>query len=110
MADTTTATETDLKLALLREEIIPRLESAISDLYEMSVRSESDTNALRLTEKFTTLETVVEEYGDLLTSEELTIEAARAIANELVNRSTGLSIGKQGGFSLASNYIDSYIR
>lgn len=96
------------KLNLLREDIADRFAKAIAALYELSVRTEDDENAARLTDKYLALEDVSSMYMSMLTSETLTIQDVWNILDEFED--SGTSEGGLQGYSLAVDYITSYLR
>lgn len=96
------------KLDLLREEIAERFTKAIDNLYELSVRTEDDENAIRLTDKMLAMQEVLDLNIAALTSKGLTAFDVRLIA-EYVS-TCGTTTGAKQGYALAADYIISYLR
>jgi hypothetical protein len=96
------------KLDLLREDIADRFTKAIDALYELSVRTENDENATRLTDKMAAMEDVLDLNIATLTSKGLTAFDVRLIADYVGTR--GTTTGAKQGYALAADYIISYLR
>ena len=96
------------KLNLLREDIADRFTKAIAALYELSVRTEDDENAARLTDKYLALQDVYDTHIELLTNKGLTAFDVRLTADWV--GTLGTTVGAKQGYALAADYIISYLR
>lgn len=97
------------EIALLREDVVPRLTKNMRTLFDLSTATTSDPkNALRLAYKAVAIQKVIREQGERL--QNVKTEYDVAIIVEMIRISANYADADKDGTQLAIDHILDYLR